>query len=137
MPNVRPLNRKKYGISKHAFMTAYAYCLQYPEWREALENMGSLIGSPSFDSTSGGSGDGDTTARLAERRIELESKIMNVENAVRMATEKEPAMYEYLLEYVTTEGSSFQWMKSKGIPCERTYFYEIRRYFYWIMAKKI
>lgn len=34
MPNVRPLNKKKYGISKHAFGTAYSYCLQYPEWRE-------------------------------------------------------------------------------------------------------
>lgn len=28
MPNVRPLNKKKYGISKHAFGTAYSYCLQ-------------------------------------------------------------------------------------------------------------
>ena len=34
MPNVRPLNKKKYGISKYAFGTAYSYCLQYPEWRE-------------------------------------------------------------------------------------------------------
>ena len=24
MPNVRPLNKKKYGISKHAFGTAYS-----------------------------------------------------------------------------------------------------------------
>ena len=36
MPNVRPLN-KRYGISKHAFLTAYSYCLQYKEWKKLLE----------------------------------------------------------------------------------------------------
>jgi hypothetical protein len=36
MPNVRPLNRKKYNISKRAFQTAYNYCLQYTEWKEEL-----------------------------------------------------------------------------------------------------
>lgn len=41
------------------------------------------------------------------------------------------------LEYVTTEGATFHWMKQKGIPCERTYFYEVRRYFYYLMAKRI
>lgn len=35
MPNVRPLNRKKYNISKRAFQTAYNYCLQYTEERGA------------------------------------------------------------------------------------------------------
>ena len=35
MPNVRPLNRR-YGISKHAFLTAYSYCHQYREWHKAL-----------------------------------------------------------------------------------------------------
>ena len=43
----------------------------------------------------------------------------------------------YLLEYVTTEGATFHWMKQKGIPCERTYFYEVRRYFYYLMAHRI
>ena len=43
----------------------------------------------------------------------------------------------YLLEYVTTEGATFHWMKQKGIPCERTYIYEVRRYFYYLMAHRI
>ena len=38
MPNVRPIN-KKYGISKHAFATAYSYCLQYSEWKAEIENI--------------------------------------------------------------------------------------------------
>ncbi len=136
MPNVRPLG-KKYGISKHAFMTARSYCLQYPEWREELSTKTDTVASPAFDGMPSGYSGGDATATLAEHRIELRAKMEKVEETVREAVKKEPALYEYLLEYVTTDGATFHWMKSKGIPCERTYFYEVRRLFYWLMAKKI
>ena len=61
----------------------------------------------------------------------------NKEGTVREAVGDNKSLYEYLLEYVTTEGATFHWMKQKGIPCERTYFYEVRRYFYYLMAKRI
>ena len=48
MPNVRPLNKKKYGISKHAFGTAYSYCLQYPEWREVFPKLKEIEEQPVF-----------------------------------------------------------------------------------------
>lgn len=138
MPNVRPLNKKKYGISKHAFMTAYSYCLQYPEWKEDLDIKTNTVASPNLDGMPGAhGGTGDATAALAAHRVELQGKIQKIEDAVREATEKAPGLYEYLLEYVTTEGATFHWMKRKGIPCERTYFYELRRYFYWLMVKRI
>lgn len=138
MPNVRPLNRKKYGISKHAFGTAYSYCLQYPEWKEELMNKTTTIKSPQINGLPGvHGGSGDATAELAERRVELKEKMSKVENTVRDAVGKDKSLYMYLLEYVTTEGATFRTMKQKGIPCERTYFYEIRRYFYYLMSKKI
>lgn len=138
MPNVRPLNKKKYGISKHAFMTAHAYCLQYQEWMEELEAKTNTIASPDLNGMPGAhNGTGDATATLAAHRVELQEKIEKIEETVKEATEKAPGLYWYLLEYVTTEGATFHWMKQKGIPCERTYFYELRRYFYWLMAKKI
>lgn len=79
----------------------------------------------------------DATANLAERRVELREKMHKVEDTVRDAVGDNKSLYEYLLEYVTTEGATFHWMKQKGIPCERTYFYEVRRYFYYLMAKRI
>ena len=112
MPNVRPLNKKKYGISKHAFGTAYSYCLQYPEWREELGSRTSTVKSPQITGMPGA-------------------------HSGREAVGDNKSLYEYLLEYVTTEGATFHWMKQKGIPCERTYFYEVRRYFYYLMAKRI
>lgn len=137
MPNVRPLNKKKYGISKYAFQTAYSYCLQYPEWKEELSSRTSTVKSPQITGMPGAHNGSDATAALAQRRVELQQKVDNVENTVREAIGKDRGLYQYLLEYVTTEGATFHWIKQKGMPCERTYFYQVRRYFYYLMAKKI
>ncbi|MDD7391207.1 MAG: hypothetical protein PUG60_16425 [Lachnospiraceae bacterium] len=137
MPDVRPLNTAKYGISKYAFRTAYAYCLQYNEWKEELEQERSLVSSPQFSEAAAGGGCGDRTAALAIRRADLESKLVRIETTAREAVGVHDSIYPYLLEYVTTEGATFAFLKRKGIPCERTLFYEIRRRFYWLMSKKI
>lgn len=96
MPNVRPLNRR-YGISKHAFLTAYSYCHQYREWHKAL--------------TSGARED-DHGSSVAE----IEEKIRKIENTVAEAVQDYPALYPFMLEYVTEEGTTFQQMQQKGIP---------------------
>lgn len=137
MPNVRPLNKKKYGISKHAFGTAYSYCLQYPEWKEELSSRTSTVKSPQITGMPGAHNGSDATADLAQRRAELQQKVEKVESTVREAVGKDKTLYKYLLEYVTTEGATFYWIKQKGMPCERTYFYKVRRYFYYLMAQKI
>ena len=127
MPDVRPLNEKKYGISKHAFKTAYSYCLQYQEWREELDSKGSTVKSPQMTGMPGTHNRSDPTGNLAQDRAELETKITKIEETVREAIGKDKGLYKYLLLYVTTEGSTFAWMKRKGIPCERTYFYKVRK----------
>ncbi|MCI7097811.1 MAG: hypothetical protein MR966_02645 [Lachnospiraceae bacterium] len=138
MPDVRPLNAK-YGISKYAFRTAYAYCLQYSEWKEELEQERSLISSPQFSEVAAGGcgGSSDRTAEMAVRRAELEKKLQRIESTAREAVGVHSSLYPYLLDYVTTEGATFAWLKRSGLPCERTLFYEIRRRFYWLMSKKI
>lgn len=136
MPNVRPLNKKKYRISKHAFGTAYSYCLQYPEWKEELNNM-AMLKSPQITGMPGAHGGSDPTAEMAQRQAELLEKMRKVEGTVRESIGDYERMYDYMLDYVTTEGATFGWIKQKGIPCERTFFYEIRRKFYYLMAKKI
>lgn len=83
MPNVRPLNKKKYGISKHAFGTAYSYCLQYPEWREELGSRTSTVKSPQITGMPGAHSGSDATANLAERRVELREKMQKVEDKVQ------------------------------------------------------
>lgn len=60
-----------------------------------------------------------------------------IEDAAMEAVGKEKELYPYLLYYVTTEYCTFQTMKARGIPCERSYFYEMRRRFYSIIARRI
>lgn len=137
MPNVRPINEKKYGISKHAFATAYAYCLQYPEWISEIKTLSNTYRSPEVTGMPSSHGNTDSTSDAAMRISELKGKISNVEETVKAAVVDYDALYPYLLTYVTTEGSTFRDMRQQGIPCGHTLFYQIRRKFYYLMAKKI
>lgn len=138
MPNVRQLNEKKYGISKHAFATARSYCLQYTEWKAQLRDATESIKSPQITGMpSAHGGKSNPTEALGIRRAELQSKIDKVEKTAMAAVGENKALYPYLIEYVTTEGATFCQMKQKGIPCGSTLFYQIRRYFYYMMAQKI
>lgn len=116
MPNVRPLN-KRYGISKHAFLTAYSYCLQYKEWKKLLER-------------SEAQEDKEEQERIKER-------VQKIEDTVREVVSEYPALYPYMLEYVTEEDTTFRQMEQKGIPCGSTMFYQLRRKFYYLMSGKI
>ena len=131
MPNVRPIN-KKYGISKHAFATAYSYCLQYSEWKADTYRSPQVTGMPT-----GSGGGSDATADAAMRRAELIDKVALVEDTARAAVAGYDEIYPYLLRYVTTEGCTYRMIDQQGVPCGRTLFYEIRRKFYYMMAKKI
>ena len=137
MPNVRPLNEKKYGISKHAFNTAYSYCLQYNDWVDELKTRLNTLKSPQITGMPGSHSGKDATQELAERRAELTERMKKVEDTVREAVGEDTELYSYLLKYVTTEGATFRMMSQQGIPCERTMFYRIRRRFYFLMAQKI
>lgn len=137
MPNVRPLNRKKYNISKRAFQTAYNYCLQYTEWKEELAVKRDTRAGQNLTGQPGTHNCSDSTADAAMEAAEIARKIKKIEDAAMEAVGKEKELYPYLLYYVTTEYCTFQTMKARDIPCERSYFYEMRRRFYSIIARRI
>jgi len=124
--------RSKYYISKHAFLVAYHYCLNYNDWkREHDANIGLKRGGGESESNGGV---GDPTASQAIRLSELHDKISLIEQT---AYEAEPTLEPYLLRYVTNEGMTFDKLKAQGIPCERKMFYDRRRKFYWMMSIKL
>lgn len=137
MPRVRALNTKKYKISKRAFLTAYNYCLQYREWKAELEAKRDTVAGMGVSDMPGSFGGKDVTATLAMERMNLQEKIDKIETSVREAVEDTDVLYEYLLYYVTTEDCTFNDVKAKGIPIERTTFYGLRKKFYCIISKKI
>lgn len=125
--------KSKYYISKHAFMTAYYYCLNYNEW---VAEHDLSVGLHSGDGEGEGSGEAtsDPTASQAIRLADLYEKIELIRATAYAA---EPSIHPYLLMYVTNEGLTFDKLKAQGLPCERKMFYDRRRKFYWMISKKL
>lgn len=121
----------KYYISKSAFLTAFWWCLNYPEWKSE-HDLG--ISPRSSGNGSGGGGISDPTAVQAIRLSDLAEKIELIE---RTAYEAEPELHPYLLMYVTREDLTFDKLKALGMACERKMFYDRRRKFYWLLSQRL
>lgn len=136
MPNVRPLNNKKYNISKHKFMEVYHHCLQYQEWQDELKYKTDAVKSIEYGNEVHGSGpSGSSTERIAMRRAELAKKCELIEQTV-LETDKD--LYQYLLKAVTTEYVTYKYLKEiMGMPAGKDMYYDRRKKFYYLMSKKI
>ena len=131
----------EYQISKHAFLAAVHYGLQYKDWLREYKTL--LNGIKAIDYTSDrvkSSQSTDLTYKLVSRRIELLGKMRKVEEA---AQEADPFYMKWLLKMATIEDCTYALLKNPAdkdippIPCERTKFYELRRKFYYLLSKKI
>lgn len=134
MANVRPLNNKKYHISKHRFAELYHFCLQYNEWKLDLRYRTDTVKSAGCIGEKLPQGDQNPTETLAIERVILEEKCRLIEDTVR---EAEPEIYPYLLKAVTNEDITFLYLKEMmGIPCGKDLYYDRRRRFYYLLAQK-
>jgi len=134
LPNVRPINEKKYQISKHRFCELYNFCLQYNEWRAELQNKTDSVRSTVITDMPVVHGKSDSTQVLAMRRKELSDKCRLVEQT---AIETDADIYPYLLKAVTNEGISYNFLKEiMNIPCGKDMYYDRRRKFYWLLSQK-
>lgn len=136
MPNIRPLNKEKYEVSKHRFQEIYHHCMQYKEWKDELrycEDTVKSIGAMNEGRASGGTG--SATEQLAIKRIKLREKCELIEQT---AIEADAEIYPYILKGVTEEFASCKYLKEVcGMPCGKDMYYDRRRKFYWLMSKKI
>lgn len=125
---------KKYDISKHRYMEMVHYCLQYPEWKDALE-LEPVISGGGMDGMPKGGPRKDKLEELAIRRSKLSGKCRNVERAAELAAGD---LKKYIIIAVTREGMSYDYLRTRlNIPCGRRQFYEYRRKFFWILSGMI
>lgn len=133
MGNIRVLN-KKYGISKNRFKELYYWCLQYNEWKDELRYKTDAAKSIGVTDMPAAHCNGDSTQKLAIRRMQLEENCRIVEQA---AIEADPDIYQYLLKAVTNEGVTYTYLNQvMGIPCGKKLYYERRRKLYWLIDQK-
>ena len=127
-------------IDKHAFLSAYHFALQYPEWkRQYADAIGSAVKAVDYNDMPHGNGTGDPTARIAMRSSILRSNIELIERTALTAGQD---LAEYLLYAVTNEGVTFNFLHSDRCPlgkilCERTKYYQMRRLFYYLLSKRL
>lgn len=135
MGKVRPINNKRYGISKHRFYELFHYCLQYNEWKDELNYTTDTVKSVQITDMPHGSGVGDPTNQLATRRAMLSAKCELLENT---AKEADSSLWQYILKDVTDENVSYTYLKQiMSIPCGKNYYYDKRRKFFYLLSKKI
>lgn len=131
--NKRKLNLKKYGISKYRYNELYAFCRQYPEWKQKLDDLESNIrgieytGMPVYHSNA------DTTKNIAIKRAELSDKVDLIDN---IAQEASPDLADYLIKNICYEMSYNYLTTVGGLACSQSAFFDHRRYFFWLLDKK-
>lgn len=134
--NIRPeLSKKnKYWIDKNRFYELKYFCLQYPLWKRAYEDLDGLrICSYDLSKVSRSSIQNDAIGECVEERSLYFERINVVEKA---AIEADPYLASYILKAVT-EGLSFDYLKTRlEIPCCRDTYYDRYRRFFWLLDSK-
>ena len=134
MPNIRPLNKDKYEISKHRFLELYHFCMQYNDWKEELKSITSAVKSTPISGMPSSHNYQDQTAKLVEKRMKLAAKCELIEQT---AIEADPELYPYILEGVTCDYATYRYLKmSKDMPCGKNMYYDRRRKFYFLLSIK-
>lgn len=134
MSDLKPELSKKnpYYISKHRRYELVHYCLQYPIWRDAMNSLSGLAKRPDDLEVLGREHDiSDPTAKTAMARAHFAKKMYFVERAAKEADEE---LYDWLMLGVT-EGKSYGYLQTHGIPCSETKYYQTYRKFFWILSR--
>ena len=132
---VRPLNEKKYNVSKHRFAEIYHFCLQYPEWKDELKYKTDSVASIEITDMPTTHKNESTVEALAIRRANLEDKCKLIEQT---AIETDSEIYQYIIKAVTNEYITYNYLYTvMNIPCSKKMYYDRRRKFYYLLSQKI
>ncbi len=120
-----------YFVEKHRYYELKHFCLQYPEWKKALDSLDSSLKSPSLSTLPDRNATpSNPTEKIAYARAYYSERIAMVEESVR---EADADLYGYLLQTVT-EGMSYDSLKAHDtMPVGRAEYYARLRKLYWLI----
>lgn len=122
-------NRNTYYISRHRYYELKHFCLQYPEWKQAYQDLdGFPTKSASVCEHISGGQKSDPTVIFAEARIYYRDRMTMVEQTtVRAAGDLSKLMLR-----AVTEGVSYEHISP---PCCKEVWYTAYRRFFWLLDK--
>ena len=127
-------DKNKYSLPKEDYLTAVHYSLRYPLWVEELKSVADTGKAIRYDEekvqTSNSS---DPTYEVAVRSYELSKKISIVDEAIKLVA----AGLDKWLRMGVCYGLTFEQLKGRDMPCERTAYYNMRRRYYYELVKRI
>ena len=129
-----PSKKSKWYLPKETFLTVVHYCLQYPIWLEELKALEDTRKALVYDRDRvQASTDYDSTAETAMRRAAISAKKDMVEQTAQAVGAD---LSQWLLRGVGYDRPYYA-LRQEGMPCGRKLYYQLRRRFYYEMAKRI
>ena len=126
--SIRNMKLCDFNISRAKYNELKYFCMQYGEKKRELD--GSYgISAVVNDGMPKGNLSGKPTEQTAVRNVMLQKDVALIEWA---ADEAGDNIQRWLIKNVT-EGIPYEWM---DVPCGRRQFYEMRRYFFYLLAQK-
>lgn len=131
--NKRELNLSKHGISGKRYKELCGFCEQYPEWIDKLKYKTDTVKSKEItDMPIPPFGSNDKTGNLATERVELQKKCELIEQT---AIEASADLYQYIIKAVCYEVPVQYLISVEEMPLGKSAFYELRRYFFFLLDK--
>lgn len=131
--NKRELNLSKHGISGKRYKELCGFCEQYPEWIDKLKYKTDTVKSKEItDMPVPPFGNSDQTGNLATERVELQKKCELIEQT---AIEASADLYQYIIKAVCYEVPVHYLISVEEMPLGKSAFYELRRYFFFLLDK--
>lgn len=128
--NKRQLNLEKYGISGKRYKELCGFCEQYPEWVNELKFNRDTVRSVEITDMPICHSNADATGNLAIKRTELESKCRLVEETAAQAGKD---LSKYIIKSVCYEVPVTYLIACEEMPISKSAFYEMRRYFFYLL----
>ena len=127
----RDLRLDKYGISKKRYMELKGYCEQYPEWKVKIKEI-ALLPSRTFDGTpkAPNKGASNPVLKSVVKLEYLTEDCSMIEHTAKMASEE---LWEYLIKQICYDVPINYLIMVEKMPLSKSAFYELRRYFFYLL----
>lgn len=124
----RQMKLSDYNITRAKYNELKYFCMQYNEKKRELHK-GYGLGNVINDGMPKGNIPGNPVESTAIRNTMLQSDIEMIEQT---AVEADSEIYQWIIKNVT-EGLPYEYM---DVPINRTDFYSIRKYFFYLLSLK-
>ena len=122
--------KNKYWIPKFRYLELKNFCLQYSDWKKALNEISFLKAKSEISSAGTFS---NSTENLAFKIANIQDRIDLIE---KTAKESDPELAKWLIKGVT-ENLTYEYLKYQlDLPAGRSMYYDRYRKFFWILDQR-